>query len=228
MTGSKGYAATGERERERGRSGRDGRALKERKRGLDDDDDSGVNTARSSGQSATKAPKEKSHLSLLRLFSRPLVPLFRWEARARVWVHRIRSSGGGGVGVRIGRKEVGDGTRDTSLGREREGQREWGMHGLPSYLRAPPSPHPVNVDIHHKSIHTVSDRDEENTHPAQGVAARSQKRRAFIFCPFELVMFRSNGDITMEWEPIANRSTLRCLVFASLVKIRLRRSCAVE
>ena len=78
MTGSKGYAATGERERERGRSGRDGRALKERKRGLDDDDDSGVNTARSSGQSATKAPKEKSHLSLLRLFSRPLVPLFRW------------------------------------------------------------------------------------------------------------------------------------------------------
>lgn len=52
-------------------------AMKERKRGLDDDDDSGVNTARSSGQSATKAPEEKSHLSLLRLFSRPLVPLFR-------------------------------------------------------------------------------------------------------------------------------------------------------
>ncbi|KYN43873.1 hypothetical protein ALC56_01744 [Trachymyrmex septentrionalis] len=143
------------------------------------------------------------------------------RARAHVWVHRIRGSGGGGVGVRIGRKEVGDGTRDTSLGRERGGQREWGTHGLPS-------PHPVNVDIHHKSIHMVSDRDEENTHPAQGVAARSQKRRAFIFCPFELVTFRSNGDITMEWEPIANRFTPRCLIFASLVETRLRRSCAVE
>lgn len=54
-----------------------GRATKERKRGPDDDDDSDVNTARSSRQSATKAPEEKSHLSLLRLFSRPLVPLFR-------------------------------------------------------------------------------------------------------------------------------------------------------
>ncbi|EGI68465.1 hypothetical protein G5I_02898 [Acromyrmex echinatior] len=323
MTGSKGCAATGERERERGRSGRDGRALKERKRGLDDDDDSGVNTARSSGQSATKAPEEKSHLSLLRLFSRPLVPLFRREhtafsigtnarlttveshadahmnARARVWVHRIRGSGGGGVGVRIGRKEVGDGTRDTSLGREREGQREWGTHDKQKskrehkrcgrskhrllivpfasaliwhcvLCRAPTAnsidrerehrqlaaivsirvnmtsfdqqfhcpteksvvdfidpfhalmhlqyrkvakPYLINVDIHHKSIHTVSDQDEENTHPAQGVAARSQKRRAFIFC--RLVMFRSNGDITMEWEPIANRSTPRCLTFVN-------------
>lgn len=49
-----------------------GRAMNERKRGPNDDDDSGVNTARSSGQSATKAtktPEEKSHLSLLRLFS---------------------------------------------------------------------------------------------------------------------------------------------------------------
>lgn len=51
--------------------------MEERKRGLDNDDDSGVNTVRSSGQSATKAPEEKSHLSLLRLFSRPLVPLFQ-------------------------------------------------------------------------------------------------------------------------------------------------------
>jgi len=59
----------------RGRSRRD-EAIKERKRGLDDDDDSGVNTARSSGQSATKAPEEKSHLSLLRLVSRPLVLSF--------------------------------------------------------------------------------------------------------------------------------------------------------
>lgn len=40
----------------------------------------------------------------------------------------------------------------------------------------------VNVDIYHKSTHAVSERDEENTHPAQGVAARSQKHRAFIFC----------------------------------------------
>lgn len=45
-----------------------------------------------------------------------------------VWVHRIRGSGGGGVGVRVGGREVGDGTRDTSPGREREGQREWGTH----------------------------------------------------------------------------------------------------
>lgn len=58
-------------------------------------------------------------------------------ARSRVWVHRIRGSGGGGVGVRVGRRKVGDGTRDTSLGREREGQREWGTHGFPSFLRAP-------------------------------------------------------------------------------------------
>ncbi|TGZ47776.1 hypothetical protein DBV15_12020 [Temnothorax longispinosus] len=72
-------------------------------------------------------------------------------------------------------------------------------------------PRPVNVDIHHKSTHTVSERDEENTHPAQGVAARSQKRRAFIFC--RLVMFRSNSDDTTEWqwEAIANRPTPRCL-----------------
>lgn len=195
--------------------------MEERKRGLDNDDDSGVNTVRSSGQSATKAPEEKSHLSLLRLFSRPLVPLFQRGlslhhtrgrrhtvvcVRARVhlrharrypsiprplpipltraghpllslsfmsientafsigtsarvprgqlqqnhlqmhtWARAIARVGtpdsrqrDGGVGVRIGRREVGDGTRDTSLGREREGQREWGTHGLPSFLRAPP------------------------------------------------------------------------------------------
>lgn len=41
----------------------------------------------------------------------------------------------------------------------------------------------VNVDIHHKSYaYTVSERDEGNTRPAQEVAARLQKRRAFIFC----------------------------------------------
>jgi len=41
----------------------------------------------------------------------------------------------------------------------------------------------VNVDIHHKSYaYTVSERDGGNARPAQEVAARSQKRRAFIFC----------------------------------------------
>lgn len=58
----------------------------------------------------------------------------RAYARTRVWVHRIHSSGGGGVSIRVGRREVGDGTRDTSLGRERKGQREWGTHGFPSFL----------------------------------------------------------------------------------------------
>lgn len=42
---------------------------------------------------------------------------------SRVWVHPIRGSG---VGVRVGRRGVGDGTRDTSRSGEREGQCEWG------------------------------------------------------------------------------------------------------
>lgn len=71
--------------------------MKERKRGLDDDDDSDVNTARSSGQSATKAPEEKSHLSLPRLFSRSsfptgfLFPPHAWPPR-RHTVMRARAS----------------------------------------------------------------------------------------------------------------------------------------
>lgn len=41
----------------------------------------------------------------------------------------------------------------------------------------------VNVDIHHKSYaYTVSERDGGNARLAQEIAARSQKRRAFIFC----------------------------------------------
>lgn len=71
--------------------------------------------------------------------AKPICRCTYGRARTRVWVHRIRGGDGGGVGVRVGRREVGDGTRDTSLGREREGQREWGTHGLPSFLRVPPS-----------------------------------------------------------------------------------------
>lgn len=50
---------------------------------------------------------------------------------------------GGGVGVRVGRLGVGDGTRDTSRGGVREGQRRWGHVGLPSLLRAPLGGHPL-------------------------------------------------------------------------------------
>ncbi|KYQ52196.1 hypothetical protein ALC60_08811 [Trachymyrmex zeteki] len=269
MTESKGCAATGERER-----------MKERKRGLDDDDDSGVNTARSSGQSATKAPEEKSHLSLLRLFSRPLVPLFRREhiafsigTNARVLrlttvephadAHMGRSKHRSLIvpfaSALIWYCVLCRAPTANSIDREREHRQlaaivsiGANMTSFDQQFHCPTEKSVVdfidpfhalmhlqygkvkfivvslNVDIHHKSTHTVSDRDEENTHPAQGVAARSQKRRAFIFCPFELIIFRSNGDITIEWEAIANRFTPRCLVFASLVETRLRQSRTVE
>lgn len=178
------------------------------------------NTARSSGQSATKALR-RSHLSLLRLFSRPLFrgvslsttrvdantlpracisdthdspssllprhnrvlppPLFSLSSSRRYAVSSFGGTRGlprhqlqrattcrcihgracasararasdracgytrfvaGAVGVRVGRRGVGDGTRDTSRSGEREGQREWGG-GLPSFFWAPrgaPSP----------------------------------------------------------------------------------------
>ncbi|KYN08758.1 hypothetical protein ALC62_00214, partial [Cyphomyrmex costatus] len=230
-TGSKGCAATGEREREKADSGRDRR----RKRGLDGDDDSGVNTVRSSGQSATKAPCGRSkHHSLIVPFASALI----WycvlcRAPTANSIDREREHRQLAAIVSIGANMTSFDQQFHCLTEKSVVDFIDPFHALMHLQYGKVKfivPRPVNVDIHHKSTHTVSDRDEENTHPAQGVAARSQKRRAFIFCRVSLepIMFRSNGDITTEWEAIANRFTPRCLVFASLVETRLRRSRAVE